>query len=89
MAKQPTPDIACSGWESACSCSALAVVRIGGAPVRPIMPVRVTRSDYEEITPMGRIAALSEVASVILWLCSDAASYITGALIPIDGATTL
>ena len=49
----------------------------------------VTRSDYEEMTPMGRIAAPSEVASVILWLCSDAASYVTGALIPVDGAMTL
>lgn len=35
--------------------------------------------------PMGRIAAPTEVAQAILWLCSDAASYITGVTLPVDG----
>jgi NAD(P)-dependent dehydrogenase (short-subunit alcohol dehydrogenase family) len=36
-------------------------------------------------TPMGRIGQSDEVADVVLWLCSEQSSYITGAVIPIDG----
>jgi len=35
--------------------------------------------------PMRRIGRAQEVASTVLWLCSDQASFITGATIPIDG----
>ena len=36
-------------------------------------------------TPMRRIGRSAEVADVVLWLCSDQASFVTGATIPIDG----
>ena len=36
-------------------------------------------------TPMGRIGQASEVADLVLWLCSDQSAFITGAVIPIDG----
>src|SRR5215472_5858685 len=35
--------------------------------------------------PMRRIGRAQEVAATVLWLCSDQASFITGATIPIDG----
>src|SRR5213076_114238 len=35
--------------------------------------------------PLGRYAAPDEVAAVVTWLASDAAAYITGAVIPVDG----
>jgi 3-oxoacyl-[acyl-carrier protein] reductase len=35
--------------------------------------------------PLGRFASPDEVASVVTWLASDAAAYITGAVIPVDG----
>lgn len=35
--------------------------------------------------PLGRIAEAPEVAEAALWLCSDAASYITGATLAVDG----
>jgi NAD(P)-dependent dehydrogenase (short-subunit alcohol dehydrogenase family) len=40
-------------------------------------------------TPMGRIARPEEIAEAILWLCSDAASYITGHTLAIDGGMTV
>jgi NAD(P)-dependent dehydrogenase (short-subunit alcohol dehydrogenase family) len=35
--------------------------------------------------PMGRIAEPEEVAEAAVWLCSDAASYVTGHALPVDG----
>ena len=35
--------------------------------------------------PAGRLAQPDEVASVVAWLASDAAGYISGAVIPVDG----
>ena len=36
-------------------------------------------------TPLGRIGTPEDVAALFLWLCSDDASFITGAVIPVDG----
>ena len=36
-------------------------------------------------TPMKRLGQLAEVASVVLFLCSNEASYLTGTVVPIDG----
>ncbi len=38
--------------------------------------------------PMLRVGEPEEVASVVLFLCSDDARYVTGAVIPIDGGLT-
>lgn len=35
--------------------------------------------------PLGRVGEPPEVAEAILWLCSDAASYLTGVTLPVDG----
>lgn len=36
-------------------------------------------------TPMGRFGDLKELNGLVQFLCSDAASFITGAIIPVDG----
>ena len=36
-------------------------------------------------TPMGRFGNTEELNGAVQWLCSDAASFVTGAVIPVDG----
>lgn len=35
--------------------------------------------------PMGRLGTSAEIAEAIAWLCSDAASYVTGTALAVDG----
>jgi meso-butanediol dehydrogenase/(S,S)-butanediol dehydrogenase/diacetyl reductase len=44
--------------------------------------------EYAERIPLGRIGRAEEVASVVAFLASDDASYVTGAMIVIDGGLT-
>jgi NAD(P)-dependent dehydrogenase (short-subunit alcohol dehydrogenase family) len=36
-------------------------------------------------TPMGRFGDPADLQGPVLWLCSDAAAFVTGAVIPVDG----
>ena len=46
------------------------------------------RAVYVEQTPLGRTAHLEEVAAVVRFLMSEEASYVNGAVIPVDGGLT-
>lgn len=39
--------------------------------------------------PMGRVAEPEELAEAIVWLLSDAASFVTGAVLTVDGGLTI
>jgi len=46
------------------------------------------RAYYLDQTPLGRTATHEEVAAVVRFLMSDEASYVNGAVIPVDGGLT-
>lgn len=43
------------------------------------------RQQIAEAIPLRRLGRPEEVAAVVVWLCSEQASYLTGITIPIDG----
>jgi NAD(P)-dependent dehydrogenase (short-subunit alcohol dehydrogenase family) len=49
---------------------------------------RMSLERLAQMQPMGRIGTPEEVAEAVVWLCSEAASFITGIALPIDGGTT-
>jgi NAD(P)-dependent dehydrogenase (short-subunit alcohol dehydrogenase family) len=40
---------------------------------------------FKTASPMERIAEPAEIAAAAVWLCSPAASFVTGAAVPVDG----
>jgi len=67
-----------------------------GITVNAVAPgwIRTASSTEREIeagrnTPVGRPGTSAEVAALIVFLCSDEASYITGQIIVVDGGNTV
>lgn len=55
---------------------------------RSVEQMGIAIDDIASIVPMGRIGQATEVAQAVVFLCSDAASYITGHGLVIDGGYT-
>jgi 3-oxoacyl-[acyl-carrier protein] reductase len=47
------------------------------------------KTEISSLIPLGRYAAPEEIASVVTWLSSDGAAYITGAVIQVDGGVAM
>ena len=46
------------------------------------------RAEYAAVSPLGRMGTAREVANCVLFLASDEASFVSGAALVVDGATT-
>ena len=43
------------------------------------------KAEYRKLIPAGRFATADEIAGAVTWLAGDAAGYVSGAVIPVDG----
>jgi meso-butanediol dehydrogenase/(S,S)-butanediol dehydrogenase/diacetyl reductase len=56
--------------------------------VAAINDMPAVKKEWDERVPMGRFANPEEIASVVAFLASDDASFMTGAIIAVDGGVT-
>jgi 3-oxoacyl-[acyl-carrier protein] reductase len=49
----------------------------------------LTRDKIKDMIPLGRYATVDDVAGVVTFMASDAAAYITGQVVTVDGGLTL
>ena len=63
------------------------VVAVAPGPVdTPMLRAADPQGTIVEAVPLHRIGAPAEIANAVLWLASDAASYVSGSLLTVDGA---
>lgn len=58
------------------------------AMTAPLVADPEMRERVESMTPMGRMGRAEEISNAVLWLCSDASSFVTGHPLVVDGGAT-
>jgi NAD(P)-dependent dehydrogenase (short-subunit alcohol dehydrogenase family) len=78
-----------------CATSGIRVNTICPGPTQHTLLMEYLTSTHPEekktmsnVIPMRRLAEPEEMAEAVMWLCSDAASFVTGLVMPVDGGMT-
>jgi 7-alpha-hydroxysteroid dehydrogenase len=67
--------------------NALAVGAVETDALSFVLASEELRRKMIELTPMGRLGQVEDVAAAALYLCSPAAAWVTGKVFEIDGGT--
>jgi 7-alpha-hydroxysteroid dehydrogenase len=67
--------------------NAIAVGSVATSALDIVMQIDEMRVAMEDATPLGKIGDPEDIAAAIVYLASDAGSYITGKVIEVDGGT--
>lgn len=63
-----------------------------GVRVNAVAPGMIGNADLPHVTdgyPLGRVGTPADVASAVAYLASDAAGFVTGAVLPVDGGLSI
>jgi NAD(P)-dependent dehydrogenase (short-subunit alcohol dehydrogenase family) len=75
-----------------CVTRGVRVNAVGPAVIRtPLLTATIDQAGADflaSLNPSKRLGETWEVASIVAWLCSDEASFVTGAFYPVDGGFT-
>ena len=90
MTQSLAPEVAPSGVRVNAVCPGL----IGGTPMRDALDATSEAAglpraaERAKSIPIGRIGTPEDVAGTVIFLCSRAGAYLTGAVIPVDGGSS-
>jgi len=57
--------------------------------LEPILADPQLKDSMQELHPLGRLGKPEEIAEAVIWLCSEAASFVTGVAFPVDGGVVV
>jgi NAD(P)-dependent dehydrogenase (short-subunit alcohol dehydrogenase family) len=66
-------------------CNAVAPGFVETPMIKPVMAAPQFREMAASTVPAGRVGRAEEIANVVVWACSDRASYVNGAVLAADG----
>jgi NAD(P)-dependent dehydrogenase (short-subunit alcohol dehydrogenase family) len=82
LTKAAALECSLTGVRVNCVCPGVIATRMISDFVKDVPEIREAMTSMQ---PVNRMGAAEEIAATVLWLCSDEASFVTGAIISADG----